>query len=467
MIVCSIQSITKRPVDKENPEKVLKTQMEKWIEDDAIEMIIWDECHEGIERMERALKGWDGILLGLTATPFTNRMAEIFATRDHNTGEDRIINPVTTMQLLERGRLVKMIPYASEVNAQMDTSKVATKGADYDQESAAKAGQPIIGDIVTDTYKTYDRDHGGQVVQTLVFVPTVAYGMDLAARFQNAPFHGKRVDARCSSYKDNAEESERVVDAFKRNEFDILISVDKFTKGFDHPGIRHLVLARPTKSFKVHMQQLGRGARPATDKLFCTVNCHVGNMKGFWRDMWKFIMEGPEKLLKKRERGKQKRRKKDDSDPCPECGALLPPKTKECPACGFVLPKPKPRVAEVSGKMTRLEEIKAGGVRSNKRDWLWGETAKWAVGICSRKPEKAQKLARVYYHKLMGHWPPKSWPEATNYHGHADDEVRKALNVLFNRWTRRPKTKALQATNKPSWADEMDATNKPKKKRDG
>jgi superfamily II DNA or RNA helicase len=54
-------------------------------------------------------------------------------------------------------------------------------------------------------------------------------------------------------------------DLFKRyaqGDFQHLANVGVTTEGFDEPGIRHVIMARPTKSRSLYAQMIGRGTRP-------------------------------------------------------------------------------------------------------------------------------------------------------------------------------------------------------------
>ncbi len=67
-----------------------------------------------------------------------------------------------------------------------------------------------------------------------------------------------------------------------QNEHDnlqIICTVDIFNEGIDIPELTHVLLLRPTQSFTVFLQQLGRGLRKAPDKEYLVVIDFVGNFK--------------------------------------------------------------------------------------------------------------------------------------------------------------------------------------------
>ena len=63
-------------------------------------------------------------------------------------------------------------------------------------------------------------------------------------------------------YQESAGRRE-AIDRFRNGEITVLSSVACLSIGFDAPAASCLVLARPTKSLTLHLQQIGRGLRPS------------------------------------------------------------------------------------------------------------------------------------------------------------------------------------------------------------
>jgi len=59
----------------------------------------------------------------------------------------------------------------------------------------------------------------------------------------------------------------------------IICSVDVFGEGVDIPSVSHVLLLRPTQSFTVFLQQLGRGLRIVPEKEYLVVLDFVGNFR--------------------------------------------------------------------------------------------------------------------------------------------------------------------------------------------
>ena len=79
----------------------------------------------------------------------------------------------------------------------------------------------------------------------------------------------------------------------------ILTSVSVIEEGFDLPSAEAAILLRPTTSLGLHLQQIGRVLRPATDKKAVILD-HVGNLltHGLAEDTREWSLDGIEKKKK-------------------------------------------------------------------------------------------------------------------------------------------------------------------------
>jgi DNA repair protein RadD len=74
-------------------------------------------------------------------------------------------------------------------------------------------------------------------------------------------------------------ERKQIVDDFREGKIKILLNVEVLTVGFDCPDLDCIVLARPTRSLRLHTQILGRGTRKSEDKTHCDVIDYAGNVR--------------------------------------------------------------------------------------------------------------------------------------------------------------------------------------------
>jgi DNA repair protein RadD len=66
---------------------------------------------------------------------------------------------------------------------------------------------------------------------------------------------------------------------FREGKIKILFNVSIFTIGFDHPDLDCIIIIRPTRSLRLHLQILGRGVRNANGKSGCDIIDYAGNIK--------------------------------------------------------------------------------------------------------------------------------------------------------------------------------------------
>lgn len=104
---------------------------------------------------------------------------------------------------------------------------------------------------------------------TLVFCVDLEHVKDLTATFRN-----NGVDARYVTGNTAKRARGELLDAFKAQEYPVLINCGVYTEGTDIPNIDCVLLARPTKSRNLLVQMIGRGMRLHPEK----TNCHIIDM---------------------------------------------------------------------------------------------------------------------------------------------------------------------------------------------
>lgn len=104
---------------------------------------------------------------------------------------------------------------------------------------------------------------------TLVFCVDVAHTQALTNAFRE---HG--IDARYITSNTPREVRGQQLQAFKNQEFPVLVNCGLFTEGTDIPNVDCVLLARPTKSRNLLIQMIGRGLRLFPGK----ENCHIIDM---------------------------------------------------------------------------------------------------------------------------------------------------------------------------------------------
>ena len=291
------------------------------------DLVISDECHRSIYgKWSGVLKHFDGIQVGLTATPCV-------AEGDFDEEDDKLFvrdtlrffevdKPTFTYKLKDAIRDGHLVPYqiykAKTVKTAADGG-FEVKRSELDWSAMAPdtrveleklfAGvDSIIVDpsalerrftipqrnraIVSEFRQVLDNgytDHKGILRKplfgkTIVFAVTKRHAETLAQLFDTEFAHLKpSPEIRYADYVVSGSGPDDTVDAaakirrFKREKFpQILVSVNMLDTGFDCPEVMNLIFARFTRSAILYQQMRGRGTRKAKDKPTFTMFDFVG-----------------------------------------------------------------------------------------------------------------------------------------------------------------------------------------------
>ncbi|MGE0483493.1 MAG: DEAD/DEAH box helicase [Gammaproteobacteria bacterium] len=274
-------------------------------------LLLIDECHILYRAHARLLERWDAVpTIGLTATPFTRGLGQYFT---------NLVAPTSIQELTDNRLLVPAIPFGP---AKFDVDAVAIRGGDYVVGELSKAVNRV--ELHAEVVSTWKRLGEGR--PTLVFCVDIAHSKAVASAFQEAGVNAAHVDG----YMDR-QERQISIERFRIGEITVLCSVACLSVGFDAPNASCLVLARPTKSPTLHVQQIGRGLRAFEGKTGCIVIDHAGNIERFGlpSDLQIGELDTHEKTWPVRLSNDPQPR------PCPSCAHLKPPRIHSCPICGF------------------------------------------------------------------------------------------------------------------------------------
>lgn len=337
-------------------------------------LAIIDEAHTLFKAHIQLMKdNPQAFFIGLSASPFTKGLGKHF---------DALVVAETTQGLIDQGYLVQPRVFAPSAP---DVSKIKIRRGDYDETELAEAtNQPrLVGDII-DHWFTLARGR-----PTLAFAVDIKHSMAIVERFRFAGVRAEHLDC----YPDNVERH-KTIEAFKRGEIQVLSSVDILSKGFDYPGASCAVMARPTKSLILHIQQQGRVLRIHESKSDCVILDHAGNTErlGFITDPLPEILDdGKKKELKPKGREKPLPKK------CPKCSFLK--EVHVCPNCGFA---PQTQAKDVEYVPGTLVEKKAGKIATADKERVYAELCGYAKAK-GYKPgwayHKTKELFGVYPHR--------------------------------------------------------------------
>jgi DNA repair protein RadD len=331
----------------------------------APDLVFVDECHMFVTEKSMAvldtLEENGAFIILMTATPWLlsgKGMREI---------ADCMVEGPQVADLIERGRLAIPEIYAPE---QPDLSNVhLTQSGEYDEEEAAQVmkSRKLIGDMV----KHWKELAPGR--KTVGFAVNRATAEEYAEAFNAAGISSIAVDANTPD-KDRGDKLGRdtVWAKLAAGEIRVVWSVGIISYGWDVPEVDCLILARPTMSLSLCLQQIGRGLRSSPGKTNCIILDHAGNTIKLYPGGSNGLPDTERKwsLEPRRKRGGIMEEQAElDELPlvCPKCpgppvapARVLKPGTRNCPVCGYEFVKPKPRsVAELehdeTGKLVKVE----------------------------------------------------------------------------------------------------------------
>ena len=311
--ICSPQTLARRPIPN-------------------ADLVIIDECHVvyGVhKKMMKALP--NAVFIGLSATPFTKGLGKVYS---------KLVVGATTVDLTNEGYLVPVKVFAP---SKPDLTKLRTIAGDYDEkELFSRVDKPkLIADVVETWIKL------GENRPTIGFAVNVLHSQHLCEQFKNRGIRAEHIDSYISK-----SERDRIVEDFKSGYVKVLFNVGILDKGFDHPEASCLIMARPTKSLMVYIQQAGRVLRTHDTKSDAIILDHAGNTEahGFVTDELPQELNDGTKKIQKTGQTQEKPKGKI----CSSCSFVKPPKVWKCPCCGYA---PKADNPGIKAEQGELQEI--------------------------------------------------------------------------------------------------------------
>lgn len=313
-----------------------------------LDLLIVDECHITRRQTTEYIKNNPRVrVIGLTATPFTKGLANIY---------ENVVSGASTEFLVTNKWLTPMRVFIAKEIDMTGAKKVA---GEWSQDEVTERGIKITGDIVQEWIKKTHEIFGGPR-KTIVFCAGVDHGASLVQKFAEHGYNFISI-----SYKDDDEFKAEAIKEFSKPDTNIhgLIATDILTRGFDVPDVMIGISARPfSKSLSSHIQQMGRVMRTHATKEFAVWLDHSGNYLRFREDWDDVYLDGVKELSDNGEKAKKEpteREKKDAA--CPVCAHIWPRGSDICPQCGHV----RQRRNQVSMVEGILEEL--GGNVVNER----------------------------------------------------------------------------------------------------
>jgi hypothetical protein len=199
-----------------------------------------------------------------------------------------------------------------------------------------------------------------------------------------------------------------------------------FTEGFDAPAVKCVILARPTKSLRIYLQQVGRGARPDGLGTRFVVLDHAGCAveHGLPQEDREWSLDGKKKSPKK---------KSAPVRVCEQCFAVVAAGTPFCTGqmpdgstCGWQFPAPiRETPTETEGELVEVRGATREEMLTRWTAILEERTAKNARRATPIKPGWCYVRFRELYRRA----PPRGFPIPAGAEEHPEQEpsARAAL----------------------------------------
>lgn len=337
--------------------------------------------------------------LGVTATP---QRADGCGLGSHADGlfDHMSIGP-SMRELINMGFLTDYEIAVPEASFVMDDDDITATGDFSQKKMQTKArNSRIVGDVVTNYFKF------ALGKRAICFATDVETSNKIATQFT-----ASGISAAAVSAETHATTREEIIRRFRDGRISVLVNVDLFGEGFDVPACECVIMARPTASLAVYLQQFGRALRTLKGKAFGLVIDHVEN--------WKLhsYPDIPRSWTLDRREKRAKKEKDPEEMPLQRCkaeacGKLYLKFLAACPWCGNC-PEPAGRASpeEVEGDLilldrAKLEEMRAAMILESAADvasragFVSGPAA--AGGAAARQMEKIAAQKRL--HDAIEQW---------------------------------------------------------------
>lgn len=307
------------------------------------DVVLLDEAHHATaEGHQKVLQHYEHSgLAGLTATPVRldgRGLGDMF---------DELVVAALPSQLIKAGKLAKPQTHSVVEEFTPDLNKLRRAMGDYVQASLEERMERngLVGSIVGH----YQEFAAGKTA--IVFAVGIRHSKVITARFNRAGIPAEHLDGDMSH-----EERDAIVGRLRSGQTLVVSNVGVLHEGFDLPRTYAVILARPTLSLALYLQQTGRALRIYGDESPIVLD-HACN----------FVKHGaPEANRTFKLNGKvEDRAGAPPLRACPACGAVMPLNAGECPDCGmsFVVTREDP----VEDEKRRLREIGERERREFKR----------------------------------------------------------------------------------------------------
>lgn len=340
-----------------------------------------DECHlsfgKGYEWFLDQYK--DKYIIGLSATPHSKKGMSHIA--------DVVVRTISAKELTQQGYLSPLRYFSPTTIDRNQLVKSST--GDFTEKSMTEvmSNAVIMGDVVDNWIQN------GEGRPTFLYCPSIKVSKMFCERFADKGLKIVHIDA---NTKDT--ERKRVLSQLAKGELDLVSSVGILITGIDVPPLSCGIIARPTDSYNLWIQMIGRFTRIHPSKKDALIFDHVGNVMehGFLEDEKECSLDPIPKSSRKKE-------KLPRLLTCDVCFATFPWATNgnKCPACGHI------NINEASKKLEDEDFILA----EVTKDLYWQAELKNLIDTAQKKQYRRGWLFHKMKQKFGDEIAEEAWPK--------------------------------------------------------
>ena len=222
----------------------------------AFTYLVIDEAHHAAAPTYKRLLSYfrPKFVLGLTATPDRadeQSILEIFCECAHR---------LSLREAVERGELAPIRGYRVLTN--VDLGRIRFNQIQYNRKDLEETVVvPPRDRLIVDTYLNHVPGR-----KAVAFCVNVRHGEDLAELFRRSGVAARSVSGRMPRV-----DREKYLTAFHNGDLRVLCACDILNEGWDRPDVEVLLMARPTLSKVIYMQQIRRHTQSSGKRVPC---CH-------------------------------------------------------------------------------------------------------------------------------------------------------------------------------------------------
>ena len=357
------------------------------------DIVILDEAHRSVSgQFQELIKVYpNAFIIGLTATPVRNDG------RGLGNVYEELVECGSIRELTAQGYLVPNRIVAPSIP---DLQKIRLVAGDYEKRALDRKmnTRKLVGDIVSHWIKY------GENRATVVFATSIAHSKHIANIFRQNGVSSGHIDSEM-----NELDRETQLANLNSGKIKILSNCQILTEGWDQPKISCVIIARPTKSYPMYLQMIGRTLRPYPNKKDTLIIDHSGCVyeHGFPEDAGNWTLSTKKPKTKDKIKDPQPIEKQPFT--CVRCDTVYAPNRDDyaCPNCALI-PTKKERIVLISeGRLVEMPKTKPN---ANDKQNFYAQL----LFYCRQKGYKEGWASHTFKQKY-GHFPhnKKTFPIAT------------------------------------------------------